>query len=93
MYVLKLLGAIALAVLVHLVGVQVFPGFVQAMDVFVVVVVLHALEGESLAGLLVGLVVGLLHDTLTGGPFGLFVGPDQTTTTGTSTGTGEKKAK
>jgi len=28
-----------------------------------------------------------------GGPFGLFVGPDQTTTTGTSTGTGEKKAK
>lgn len=72
MYVLKLLGAIALAVLVHLAGVRIFPGFAQAVDVFLVVVVLHALEGSSLAGMLVGLLVGLLHDTLTGGPFGLF---------------------
>jgi rod shape-determining protein MreD len=70
--VLKLLGAIAVAVLVHLAGVRMFPGFVQVVDVFLVVVVLHALEGNTLTGLLVGLFVGLLHDTLTNGPFGLF---------------------
>lgn len=69
---LKTLAVIVLAVLVHLAGVRMFPGFAQVVDVFLVVVVLHALEGNSLSGLLVGLLVGLLHDSLTNGPFGLF---------------------
>jgi len=69
---LKLLAAIALAALVHFVGMQLWPGFARVVDVFLVVVVLHGLQGSSLSALLVGLVVGLLQDTLTGGPFGLF---------------------
>jgi len=70
---LKLLAAIALAVLAHFVGAWLFAGwFVRAVDVFVVVVALYALRGNSLASLFVGLLVGLLHDALARGPFGLF---------------------
>ncbi len=72
MTTLKLFAAIALAALVHFVGMQFWPGFARIVDVFLVVVVLHGLGGSSLSALLVGLVVGLLQDTLTSGPFGLF---------------------
>ncbi|HEX3555755.1 MAG TPA: rod shape-determining protein MreD [Thermoanaerobaculia bacterium] len=72
MTTLKLFAAIALAALVHFVGMQFWPGFARVVDVFLVVVVLHGLGGSSLSALLVGLVVGLLQDTLTSGPFGLF---------------------
>src|SRR5436305_7615520 len=72
MATLKLFAAIALAALVHFVGMQLWPGFARIVDVFLVVVVLHGLGGSSLSALLVGLVVGLLQDTLTSGPFGLF---------------------
>ncbi|MFL6259844.1 MAG: rod shape-determining protein MreD [Thermoanaerobaculia bacterium] len=69
---LKLLAAVALAALVHFAGVRLWPDFARATDVFLVVVALHALGGSSLSGLLVGMLVGLLQDTLTSGPFGLF---------------------
>lgn len=72
MQALKLFAAVALAVLVHFVGMSVSPLFGRVVDVFLVVVALHGLGGNSLSALLVGLLVGLLHDTLTGGPFGLF---------------------
>jgi rod shape-determining protein MreD len=69
---LKLLGAVAAAVLLHLLGMHLMPSFIQVVDVFLVVVVLYALEGSSLGALLAGLLVGLLHDTLSSGPYGLF---------------------
>ena len=69
---LKLIATIALAALVHFIGVRLWPDFVRAVDVFLVVVALHGLRGNSLTGLLIGFVVGLLQDTLTSGPFGLF---------------------
>jgi rod shape-determining protein MreD len=69
---LKLFAAIALAALVHFVGMRFSPFFGQAVDVFLVVVALHGLRGNSLSGLLVGLLVGLLQDSLSSGPFGLF---------------------
>lgn len=72
MRVLKLLAMIAGAVLVHLLGVRMTDDFPLAVDVFLVVVTLYALEGSSLAALFAGMLVGLLHDSLTGGPFGLF---------------------
>ncbi|MFY9822809.1 MAG: rod shape-determining protein MreD [Thermoanaerobaculia bacterium] len=68
---LKLLAALALAALVHFVGMSLWPGFGRSVDVFLVVVVLHALGGSSLSALAVGLVAGLLQDTLASGPFGL----------------------
>ena len=72
MSALKLLGAVAVAVLLHLLGMHWVPSFTQLVDVFLVVVVIYALEGSSLAALLAGMAVGLLHDTLTSGPYGLF---------------------
>jgi rod shape-determining protein MreD len=70
--ILKLLAAITLAALVHFAGMRLFPSFGQAVDVFLVVVALHGLRGNSLSALLVGLLVGLLQDSLSGGPFGLY---------------------
>lgn len=69
---LKLLAAVVLAALVHFAGTWLWPDFARAIDVFLVVVALHGLEGSSLSALLVGMGVGLLQDTLTSGPFGLF---------------------
>ncbi|HEV7516980.1 MAG TPA: rod shape-determining protein MreD [Thermoanaerobaculia bacterium] len=68
----KLLLGLAAALLVHLVGSRLFPDFPRVMDVFLVVVALHALSGNTLTGLLVGMAVGLVHDTLTGGLYGLY---------------------
>lgn len=68
----KFLAAVGLAVVAHLIGMQVDDGFARVVDVFVVVVALHALEGSSLSALFAGLFVGLVHDSLTGGLFGLF---------------------
>lgn len=70
---LKLLAAIALAALVHFVGMSLWgAAFSRTVDVFLVVVVLYALRGNSLSALLVGLFVGLLQDSLTTKTFGLF---------------------
>jgi rod shape-determining protein MreD len=69
---LKFFAAVGLAVIAHLIGMQVHPGFALAVDVFVVVVALHALEGNSLSALFAGLFVGLVHDSLTGSLFGLY---------------------
>ncbi|MBV8199509.1 MAG: hypothetical protein JOZ15_02690 [Acidobacteria bacterium] len=68
----KLLAGLAVAVLVHLAGTRLLPSFPQRVDVFLVVVALSALEGSSLPALLFGLLAGLVQDTLTSGPFGLF---------------------
>jgi rod shape-determining protein MreD len=69
---LKFFATVGLAVLAHLIGMKIDQGFARVVDVFVVVVALHALEGRSLSALFAGLFVGLVHDSLTGGLFGLF---------------------
>ncbi|MDP9120045.1 MAG: hypothetical protein M3O15_01540 [Acidobacteriota bacterium] len=68
----KLFAGLAIAVLVQLVGMRLAPGVARFLDVFLVVVVLHALEGDSLSALLAGLGAGLLQDALGNGPFCLF---------------------
>lgn len=72
MSALRFFAAVAAAVLFHLLGVRLIPNFTMFLDVFLVVVVLYGLEGESLPALFAGLFIGLVHDSLTGGPFGLF---------------------
>jgi rod shape-determining protein MreD len=69
---LKFLAALAVALLVHLVGARLWADFPRVVDVFLVVVVLHALDGESLPAMFGGLVAGLLHDALSGGLYGLY---------------------
>ena len=71
MQVVKVLAGLVVAALVHFVGVRVSPHFTVFVDVFLVVVSLTALSGSSLGGLGVGLLVGLVQDTLTPGLYGL----------------------
>jgi rod shape-determining protein MreD len=64
------LGLLA-AVLLHLLGLQLWPQFALAFDLFLVVVVFNALNGDTLSGLLGGVVAGLVADAVSGGLFGL----------------------
>jgi rod shape-determining protein MreD len=70
--ILKFFAGLIAAVLAHLVLMQLWPDLAGLIDVFLVVVVLGGLGGNSLAGLFAGLLVGLVHDSLTNNPFGLF---------------------
>lgn len=72
MHALKFFAGLIAAVLFHLALVQIWPDLARVVDVFLVVVVLNGLGGNSLAGLFAGLLVGMVHDTLTNNPFGLF---------------------
>ena len=73
MSALKFFAAVAAAVLIHVLGSLLLADkFIQVIDVFLVVVVLFGLEGNSLAALFAGMFVGLIHDHFSGGPFGLF---------------------
>lgn len=69
---LKLLAGLAAAVLFHLGLMQLWPELAAPLDVFLVMAVLYGLGGSSLASLFVGMLVGLVHDTLTNNPFGVF---------------------
>jgi rod shape-determining protein MreD len=71
-HALRFFVGLVAAVLIHLALVQLWPDLARVVDVFLVVVVLNGLGGNSLAGLFAGLLVGMVHDTLTNNPFGLF---------------------
>lgn len=68
---LKFAAALVVAILLQVAGARLFPEFSSAIDLFLVVVVFHALDGNALAGMLGGLAAGLVTDALTGGPFGI----------------------
>jgi rod shape-determining protein MreD len=68
---LKLILGLAAALAVHLVGTRLMPDLPRVLDLFLVVVVLHALDASSLAGLTGGLGVGLAQDALSGRLYGL----------------------
>jgi rod shape-determining protein MreD len=69
---IRFAAGLALAVLVYAAGVRIAPASVQAVDLFLVVAVLNALDGNAFAGLAGGLAAGLAQDALTGGLFGLY---------------------
>ena len=69
---LKFFLAVLVALAVHFLAAGFFPGFPAYADLFLVIVVFHALDGHLLAGLLGGFAAGLVTDGLTGGLFGLF---------------------
>lgn len=71
MHPLRFLGALALTVLVHALLVGLGGRSLQVVDVFLVLIVLNALHGTSLAGLLGGTAAGLTEDVLSGVVFGL----------------------
>lgn len=69
---LKFFAGLVVAVMAHLGMMQLWPELARAVDVFLVLIVLFGLGGNSLASLFAGLLVGLVHDVLTNNPFGLF---------------------
>jgi len=72
MRALRFTAALVVAALIQFTGMQVFPWFTLAVDLFLVILVFNAMDGSTVAGMLGGCVAGLLTDALTGGPFGLF---------------------
>lgn len=68
---LKFLGVLTLTVVAHSAMVRMAPGSVEGVDLFLVLIVLNALVGSSLAGLLGGAAAGLARDALSGSVFGL----------------------
>jgi rod shape-determining protein MreD len=64
--------ALAVATLLQVAGVSLFPQFSLAVDFFLVIVVFNAMDGNSAAGMFGGTAAGLVTDGLTGGYFGLF---------------------
>ena len=62
----RFLLALAVAVVVHAGGIEVWPAFSRAVDVFLVLALFGALGGNLLAGLFGGMVAGLVMDALTG---------------------------
>jgi cell shape-determining protein MreD len=72
-HALKFFAGLIAAVLLHLALMELWPDLARLVDVFLVVVVLNGLGGNSLAGLFAGLLVGLVHDSLNHSTsFGLF---------------------
>jgi len=69
---MRFLAGLAAVVLAHAVGVRLHPEFPQAVDLFIVLVVLHGLDGRSAPALAGGLAAGMVQDALTGGLFGLY---------------------
>lgn len=72
MRALRFAIALVVVALLQFAGMQVVSWFSLAVDFFLVILVFHALDGETLAGTLGGMVAGWIADALTGGPFGLF---------------------
>jgi rod shape-determining protein MreD len=68
----KLAAGLAAAVVLQLVGTRLLPSLPQRLDLFLVVVALSALDGQTLQAVVFGLLAGLVQDTLAGGNFGLF---------------------
>ncbi len=71
MRALRLILGLAVALGVHLVGARLMPDLPRVLDLFLVVVVLNALDATSLVGLSTGLGAGLVKDALSGRLYGL----------------------
>lgn len=72
MRALRFFVGLLIALLVHLLGMRLIPGFARVVDVFLVVLVAKALDGDLVWAIAAGVLVGLLEDTLGGRLYGLF---------------------
>lgn len=70
-WVARFAASLALVSLVELLLAEVLPVAGRTVDLFVLLVVLSSLSGNSLQGVTGGLTAGLVQDTLTTSPFGL----------------------
>ena len=68
---LKFAAGLLAALLLHYPGVALSGGFSQVLDLFLVLTLFNALDGDLVAGMLGGLAAGLVADTVSGGLYGL----------------------
>ena len=68
---LRFAAALVVATLLHVAGIHLFSFFSSAVDLFLIIIILNALDGDSLAAMLGGTAAGLVADALSGGLFGL----------------------
>ncbi len=68
---LKFAAALLVVTALHLLGVELWSGFSLVFDLFLVLAVLNALDGDTFAGLWGGLAAGLVTDAVTGGLYGM----------------------
>lgn len=69
---LQFVGALLIALLTHLIGARYLAEWSSVVDLMLVVLVFNALDGDTLGGLVGGLVAGWATDAIAGTPFGLF---------------------
>jgi rod shape-determining protein MreD len=69
---MQFLGALVAAVLLHFVATRFFVVWPLVLDLMLLVVVFNALDGNTLGGMVGGLVAGWATDALVGSTFGLF---------------------
>lgn len=67
----RFLLALAVVLVVHLIAARLAPPFPRLVDLFLVLIVVNALDGNSLAGLLGGAAAGLVEDAVGGAYYGL----------------------
>jgi len=68
---LRFLLVLSVVLVVHLVAVRLQPSFPRVVDLFLVLIVANALDGNSLSGLLGGAAAGLVEDAVGGAYYGL----------------------
>lgn len=71
MRALRFAGALLAVTLAHLLGIGLWSGFGLVFDLFLVLAIFNALDGDTFAGLAGGLVAGLVADAVSGGLYGL----------------------
>ena len=69
---LKYAAGLVVAIVLHLVGVSLFDGFSQVVDLLLVVTLFNAIGGNLVAAMLGGLGAGLVTDAVTGSLYGLY---------------------
>ena len=68
---LRFAAALLVVTAAHLLGVGAWSGFSMVFDLFLVLAIFNALDGDTFAGLAGGLVAGLVADAVSGGLYGL----------------------
>jgi rod shape-determining protein MreD len=71
MRVVRFVVALLVVTVAHLLGVGLWSGFGMVFDLFLVLAIFNALDGDTFAGLAGGLVAGLVADAVSGGLYGL----------------------
>jgi rod shape-determining protein MreD len=69
---LRFAFALLAVYLLHVVAVRLWPAFPRVVDLFLVLIVHHAVRSSSLGGMLGGLFGGLVEDAVTGTFYGLY---------------------